>query len=394
MADDAALPALQSNADASSLHPDAQFSRLYIAIQGCLWGTAVGDALGLPMEGLSRQRQSRMYPNLTRYHFLFGRGMVSDDTEHTWMVAKALLESGGEPEAFGRSLARQMRWWLVGVPAGVGLATLRATLRLWMGIPYTRSGVFSAGNGPAMRSALLGVYWGHDLPRLRELARVSTRITHTDPKAETGALLIAIAAHLAATELATGGGSLAPSEADATLTTGEICLYCGQLATALSEGDSEWSQVLQQVQASVLAGQTTEAFADSLGLTERVTGYILHTVPIALHAWLCFPCHYERAVTAAIRCGGDTDTVAAIVGALVGAAVGPEGIRREWREKLWEWPRSPVWFTQLGRVMARCRAEKTVCKAPAVNNLLIPARNLIFLFVVLTHGFRRLLPPY
>ena len=172
MADDAVLPALQSNADASSLAPDSpQLSRLNTAIQGCLWGTVVGDALGLPMEGLSRQRQARMFPDLTRYHFLFGRGMVSDDTEHTWMVAKALLVSGGEPEVFGRSLARQMRWWLIGVPAGIGLATLKAILRLWLGVPYTRSGVFSAGNGPAMRSALLGVYWGHDLSRLCELAR-------------------------------------------------------------------------------------------------------------------------------------------------------------------------------------------------------------------------------
>ena len=349
------------------------------------------------MEGLSRQRQARMFPDLTRYHFLFGRGMVSDDTEHTWMVAKALLVSGGEPEAFGRSLARQMRWWLLGVPAGIGLATLKAILRLWFGVPYTRSGVFSAGNGPAMRSALIGVYWGHDLPRLRELARVSTRITHTDPKAETGALLIAVAAHIAATDLATEGGSFASSEADeaeVALMPGEICLYCGQLASALLEDDSEWSQMLQQVQVSVLAGQTTEDFADSLGLTERVTGYILHTVPVALHCWLRHPRDYERAVTAAIRCGGDTDTVAAIVGALVGAAVGPEGIRRDWRETLWEWPRSPVWFTQLGRVMARSRAEKTIGKAPAVNSLLIPARNLIFLLVVLAHGFRRLLPPY
>lgn len=346
------------------------------------------------MEGLSRQRQSRMFPDLTRYHFLFGRGMVSDDTEHTWMVAQALLVSGGEPEAFGRSLARQMRWWLLGLPAGVGFATLRAILRLWIGVPYTRSGVFSAGNGPAMRSALIGVCWGHDLLRLRELVRVSTRITHTDPKAETGALLIAVAAHVAATELSSGGDAGALAYADAALTTGEICLYCAQLAAALPEGGTEWAEALQQAQASVLAGQTTQAFADSLGLTERVSGYILHTVPVALHAWLRFPRHYENAVIEAIRCGGDTDTVAAIVGALVGASVGSEGIRREWREKLWEWPRSSAWVTRLGASLVRSRAQQTVCKAPPVHVLLLPARNLVFLLVVLAHGFRRLLPPY
>src|SRR5690606_4451511 len=61
------------------------------------------------------------------------------------------------------------------------------------------SGVYSAGNGPTMRSPILGVYYGDRPGLLAEFIRVSTRITHTDPKAERGALLIALAAHHAAT---------------------------------------------------------------------------------------------------------------------------------------------------------------------------------------------------
>ena len=320
--------------------------------------------------------------------------MVSDDTEHTWMVARALLASSGEPQAFGRSLARQMKGWLLCVPAGVGLATLRATLRLLIGVPCSRSGVFSAGNGPAMRSALLGVCWGHDLPRLRELVSVSTRITHTDPKAETGAMLVAIAAHIAATKLTANGQTRASEEADATLTSAEVSLYCGQLEAALTEDSEEWAHALQQIQSSVLAGQNTEDFAVSLGLYAGVSGYILHTVPVALHAWLRFPRQYERAVTEAIRCGGDTDTVAAIVGALVGAAVGPEGIRRDLRTRLWEWPRSADWFERLGRALASSHTADKKIASPAINILMLLARNLVFLIVVLAHGFRRLLPPY
>ena len=393
MADDAPLPAPQSSVGSTEPASTPQNARLKKAIQGCLWGTAVGDALGLPMEGLSRERQARMFPDLTRYHFLFGQGMVSDDTEHTWMVAKALLESGGTPETFGRSLARQMRWWLVGVPAGVGLATLRAILRLWVGISYTRSGVFSAGNGPSMRSAIIGVCWGHDLPRMRELVRVSTRITHTDPKAETGALLIALAAHIAATELQTNWSIGAFDTEDAPLTDGEICSFCARLTSVLPENGEEWSEALERVQGSVLAGETTEVFAARLGLSERVTGYILHTVPVALHAWLRFPRNYERAVTAVIRCGGDTDTVAAIVGAIVGASVGPEAIRREWRTGLWEWPHTADWISHLSNQLALSPVGN-VSRARRVSILLLLARNFIFLLVVLVHGFRRLLPPY
>lgn len=64
------------------------------AILGCLIGTAVGDALGLPYEGISPRRAARMFGPPTRFRFLSGRGMVSDDTEHTVLVAESLIESG------------------------------------------------------------------------------------------------------------------------------------------------------------------------------------------------------------------------------------------------------------------------------------------------------------
>ncbi|XZE56492.1 ADP-ribosylglycohydrolase family protein [Planctomycetaceae bacterium SH139] len=53
------------------------------AIIGCILGTAAGDALGLPYEGLSPARGVPLLGPPYRYHFLFGRGMISSDTEHT-----------------------------------------------------------------------------------------------------------------------------------------------------------------------------------------------------------------------------------------------------------------------------------------------------------------------
>ncbi len=57
-------------------------------IAGVLLGTAVGDAIELPREGLSRRRAERLFgpPPLT-HRFIFGRGMGSDDTEHACMTA-------------------------------------------------------------------------------------------------------------------------------------------------------------------------------------------------------------------------------------------------------------------------------------------------------------------
>src|SRR6186997_3288477 len=95
------------------------------AATGCILGTAVGDALGLPCEGLSRRRQRAMFHNIEGHRFVLNRGMISDDTEHTCMTAQALIASGGKPEVFARSFAWRLRFWLLGLPAGVGYATLR-----------------------------------------------------------------------------------------------------------------------------------------------------------------------------------------------------------------------------------------------------------------------------
>jgi ADP-ribosyl-[dinitrogen reductase] hydrolase len=150
------------------------------SIRGVLLGTAVGDTIGLPYEGLSARRVGRWAPKRLCHGFLLRRGMVSDDTEHTALVAIALA-STRSPGDFQSALARGLRRWLLTGPGGVGLATLRALLKLNLGFSPERSGVDSAGNGPAMRAALLGLCV--DLSDLPAYARANTRLTHTDPRA-------------------------------------------------------------------------------------------------------------------------------------------------------------------------------------------------------------------
>src|SRR5271163_2525086 len=158
---------------------------------GILLGTAVGDALGLPAEGLSPARRRRLMPGPWRHRLLFGRGMVSDDTEHTLFVAQSLLRHPDDAAAFQRRLAWHVRWWFAGLPAGIGIATARACVKLWLGFPPHRSGVFSAGNGPAMRSAFIGAYF-HDKPDvLQRFVLASTQLTHSDPKAAIGSEAVA-----------------------------------------------------------------------------------------------------------------------------------------------------------------------------------------------------------
>ena len=347
------------------------------AIIGCLLGTALGDAVGLACEGLPRRRQARVFPNLDGPRLLGHRGMVSDDTEHACLVAQALIESAGDPDLFTRALARRLRGWLLGLPAGVGWATLRATLKLLVGVPPARSGVRSAGNGPAMRSALLGVCYGDDPARLRALVRASARITHTDPRAEVGALAVAVAAHLSSVR--------APDLPAA---------FGRALETMLEADDAGFLDLARRAVTSVQAGEATLDFAAALGAGAGVSGYVYQTVPVALHAWLSFPDDYRRAVLAVVHCGGDTDTTGAIVGAIVGANIGPAGIPTEWQDALWEYPRSISWMTRLGGQLAEVRADGTPRRALSLPVLPLATRNLFFAAVVLTHGFRRLLPPY
>ena len=349
------------------------------AILGSLLGTAVGDALGLPYEGLSRRRAERLLGAPDRHRFVLGRGMVSDDTEHTVMVGQSLIAAWDDVPAFRQELARRLKWWLLGLPAGVGFATLRATVKLWLGISPRGSGVFSAGNGPAMRSAILGAAVD-DLALLRRLVRASTRITHTDPKAEYGAMAVAIAAYLAAR-----GG--APDGMD------YLNLVAEQFIPR-SKDAAEQLDLLGAAVASVAAGEATRAFAASVAAPAGVSGYVYHTVPVAIHAWLSHADDYDAAVQSVICCGGDTDTTAAIVGGIVGAAVGREGIRTAWIDGLCEWPRSVRWLTRLAEQLTEVSITAQPRRPPRLPAMGIVARNLAFLGIVLVHVARRMFPPY
>jgi ADP-ribosylglycohydrolase len=368
------------------------------AMAGCLLGTAVGDALGLPMEGLTPTRQHRMFPHWDGFRLIFGRGMVSDDTEHTCFVAQSLLDAGGDVVVFEKQLTRHLRLWLMGIPAGIGLATLKATAKLCMGVPSSRSGVRSAGNGPAMRSAILGVCLGDDPEKLVKFARRSTRITHTDPKAEIGALAVAMAAHIASTADAVSADAVSADAVSAgAVSAGAFRSAFDHVARIAfpqpNAAVDEFLSLFEQAAASSARGESALEFAQSIGCRRGVSGYVYHTVPAVMQVWLRFPDDYRAGVTEIIRAGGDTDSTAAIVGALIGARVAQEGIPNEWLTGLWEWPRSVTWMRSIARELARARNGELASTVPLAS-WQIPSRNLIFTSTVLAHGFRRLLPPY
>jgi ADP-ribosylglycohydrolase len=350
-------------------------------IAGLLLGTAVGDALGLPREGLSRRRAQRLYgTGPVEHRLLLSRGMLSDDTEHACMTAQALLATRFDEARFTRSLAWRLRGWLLALPPAVGWGTLKAILKLWFGFPPSRSGVWSAGNGPAMRAPIIGACFAQDRAALTSAIRASTRLTHRHPRAEMGALAIAVAAAHAVSE-----GK--PHGADSILE--EVRGHVSR--------DEELVASLDKVERHLSHGARAIELADALGLDRGVSGYMNHTVPVALYCWLRYRGDFRGAIESVIGLGGDTDSTAALVGALAGAECGVDAIPTTWRDGLTDWPRSAVWLRSLAtRLGTALDAESD---APVVRPLplfwpAIPLRNLFFLALVMMLGLRRLLPPY
>lgn len=329
-------------------------------LAGSLLGTMLGDSLGLPRENLSPRRAARLFGTEPRQCLAFGLGMTSDDTELACFAAQSLLASGGEEKAFARAFGWKLRWWLLSLPAGIGLATGRAMLKLWLGFPPSASGVWSAGNGPALRAPILGA-WCPDDSRLPGLIEASTIVTHRDPRAADAALATARAAHYAARR---GRGDF---DRDALL-------------------DSLGQDFLRPVRA--WRGARPEEVLAALGTPGGVGGFIEHTVAAALWAWLEDPFDFRAGMRRVLALGGDSDSVGAVFGGLCGALVGERDLPRDWLDAVLDFPRSPDWVARLGRRLER-GGEEVPLAWP-----LYAFRTPLQWALVLGHGFRRLAPPY
>lgn len=334
---------------------------------GCLIGTAIGDSLLLPAEGMSRKQIARRFPGPVRQRLVLGWGMVSDDTEHAFLTAQALLSAGTDADAFARGLARRLRWWLLGLPGGCGKATALGLLRSWCGVGPRHSGVRSAGNGPSMRAALIGLRFAGDPDRRRVFIAASTAITHCDAQALDAAQAVAEAAAWAA------HGNRDSAE-----------IWQRWLHTA---SDPRWAAQLRKAHDLFSGGASVDDLAACLSCPAKVTGYSLLSVPVALFAWLRHRHDPAACLERLLQCGGDTDTMGAIAGALLGIDGGPGCFPDHWRERIGDWPLSMTTLRRAGAALGAQPGRPVSWWWP-----LQPMRNLLFLAIIICHGLRRLLP--
>lgn len=265
--------------------------------RGCMLGLAVADALGSPFEGLDAYG---IYTGFGSARRIVARPPMdsltyTDDTQMTIAVAEALLRDGRIDE--DRLMAAFVENYHPGRGYGQGARRVLETAAAggdWRELSRSQFPGGSLGNGAAMRVAPVGLVFRNDLDRVADEARRSALPTHLHPVGIEGAELIALAVAMA-------------SRAE-TLDREEF--YAELFGWARTE---EF-----QYQLSVAA---------ALGPTDSpaVLGSSLRADRSVVTAIACFaaePQSYEGTIARAIGLGDDTDTVAAMAGAISGAYLG------------------------------------------------------------------------
>jgi poly(ADP-ribose) glycohydrolase ARH3 len=271
---------------------------------GALLGTFVGDALGMPFEGHAR---AAMPTVIDMVHARGGRGTYTDDTQMMIALAESLIERGRvEAEHLARAFRRAYD-----PGRGYGGGT-RRVLELWAGgTPVADAarqifgGQGSRGNGAAMRIAPIAVRFRDEPERLPEQAEASARLTHAHPVGVDGAVVqaTAIGAALRDEPILDGARAAARTE---------------EMRAALEEV----AELLRE------RSRRAEAYARL-----RSSFDACEAVCAAIYSTLAHP-SFEAAVRFAVSLGGDTDTVAAMTGAIAGARDGARAIPQRWLDEL------------------------------------------------------------
>ena len=294
-------------------------------LQGALLGLALGDALGFVVEAEPPEIAASYVDDWLRAGRAGGRshprypfGQYSDDTQLARALLLGLRDAGGwDPAAFAARIAELFR---EGQDVGAGAGTRGAARRLIDGMPWDKAGTPApyAGNGSAMRVAPLGVLFATDLGLLRSVAASQSRITHQDPRCVGASVTVAGAAAL----------GLRPGPLDRAAFLGELVDLVApesiDMASVIREL-AEWGTLSPAAAAAQLrASRLDAAHADDRW--QGISAFVLPSVAWSLYAFLRTPDDYWATVCTAIAVGGDTDTMAAMAGALAGARVGTAGL--------------------------------------------------------------------
>lgn len=269
-------------------------SELVSRARGAFIGLAVGDALGAPVEFMTRGEIKDKYGVLKEMAgggwLRLKPGQVTDDTEMSLCLARAISAAKGWDL---KGAADNLAAWLKSKPIDVG-DTCRRGIRNYMlhGTMKTPPNEWDGGNGAVMRTLPVVLYTVGDSALLETCTLDQAHLTHNHPLSDAASIYLGRLLHLALT-----GRSM---------------------------------QQLRR-EAETLIGQYPNfGFDPYKGLA---SGYVVDTMQTVFH---CFfrSRSFEGCVVETVNQGGDADTTGAIAGALAGAYYGEEAIPARWRKKL------------------------------------------------------------
>jgi poly(ADP-ribose) glycohydrolase ARH3 len=265
--------------------------------EGALLGLALGDALGAPHEGGPLERLLWRCIGTTRT----GAMRWTDDTQMSLDLAESLVACGAvDPDDIARRFAAGYRW-----SRGYGPSAAKVLRRIGDGMDWRRASRSvhaqgSFGNGAAMRAPVVGLWCAARPDALVDATVATAGITHAHPLGVEGAVAIAVAT----TEALGGRDGVALLDAAATACT--LAPYPERFALArgwMREGAAPAPrEVARRLGHGVAA-------PDSCVTAVYLAARFLHAPFAAMHAF-------------AVACRGDVDTIAAMAGALWGAANG------------------------------------------------------------------------
>ena len=300
--------------------------------RGALYGLAIGDALGMPTQMLSRAEIVRRWgPLLPGFepappgHPIAGgmpAGAVTDDTEQAVLLARLLVKGRGtiDPHELAAALTE---WERAMAERGsldlLGPSTKRAVAAILAGVPPEEAGATGTTNGAAMRIAPVGIAVSvalHDsTPNLRLSTLVDRTVMASCVTHNTGVALAGAAAVAAAVSAGVSGATIAEATALGIQAASSAARRGHWVAGADVAARIEWATSLV----------ASHAQAEAAELIYTLVGTSLATqesVPAVFAVLAAVPADPWRACRMAASLGGDSDTIAAMTGAIAGASHG------------------------------------------------------------------------
>lgn len=274
-------------------------------------GLALGDALGAPFEFRRRHEIHDPIPAFELDWKGKPPGTTTDDTA----MARTLVRSLVDRQALDvDAVLRRHVEWLATDPPDVGNLTRWVLTRAGEGegdparaYVQERGPEVSAGNGSLMYCAPLGVAYAHRPDRLPELASALSAITHWDERCRTACVAVTLAV-----------AALVRGEPAETAVVGAIGAVRGR------GGGEELEYLVEE------AGRTRPLDGPDRGFVFFTAGLALRTAVEAAG--------FEEGLRSVVALGGDTDTNAAVAGALLGARDGRLGLPDAWLRRLVDRP--------------------------------------------------------